>query len=303
MGRGAFKFKMRSLKSAMREKFPLGRVSSVQDQERFYIYENHKDAGEKKEERQELAELTRVVLNYGEQEEQPDMWMLDHVDLSMTLQCLKRFRTANIYIPNPCIDIIAKNAPYRALNKHCPNQINLYGCTAEEQLQFMADCIETPYVRTVRPRFSFVWYDTCGYCQDEQYQTIELFSRLDIMRLNGPSVFAVTFSHRDNNTHMSKENKQKHKFSKRTLVDDWVFTCFEAEGYKILKPSRLRFPRVKALVYTWIYIVIPPTWEHTLDELNKLHEELNQTLEQFPIRTGNYPVVSVKSYESKPLRK
>ena len=297
----------KSVFEVARKQFPIGRFAPASIQkDRFESYDNRekksdKVAAEKQEERMEILSLVDVVFKYGTHEEAPHFWFLDHKNMDMSRASLTKFSNVTVHVPNPCADSIVSTPSYKKLSKKYGSRLELSGCTAEQQLRYIADAFATPTLQSYAPGLSLVWYDTCGKCLDEQFQTIELFARLHLMRRFGPSVFAVTFTHRDLNDHMDKKTKAKHTHPKRMLVDDWIVQCFKAEGYTAHKSSRLRFPRVKEGVYTWIYIIIPPMWKPSLDTFCEMDQDVNQYLIDYSFRGGDYPIVSIKTYQGKPL--
>jgi hypothetical protein len=175
---------------------------------------------------------------------------------------------------------------------------NLYAATAEEQIRHLSD-IKNTYgsIGDGGRGFSLAWYDTCGACHDEQYQTIELFARMHLMRQDGPSIFAVTFSHRDENRHLDSDVCSTHRAAKRYIVKNWVHQCFEDVGYYVRVPARLALPRIKKSVYTWIFVICPNGWKRSIEDIQAMDQSMNQALENFEMRKGFYPIVTVDLYQ------
>ena len=119
-----------------------------------------------------------------------------------------------------------------------------------------------------------------------------------LFRKNGPSIFAVTFAHRDNKNELVNVKTQINA-TKRRMVDQWVVGCARGFGYTAIKPTRLMFPRIKKGVYTWVYCIIPETWEHTLQDLRNLEQSTTHWLADF--RDEEYPQCTVPLYDPQPL--
>ena len=226
----------------------------------------------------------------------------------MTKLCLNTFKGAEIYVPNPCAKLIVKSrkSHYKKIQRENSNQLHLFSATAEDWAKYTCDLqaatTETP------PEFTMTWLDACGQCNDGDFRTMELFPRLKMVRANGPSIAAFTYSHRGGRAWQDEPDEEKEKrfaesryyAKQRSYVDQWVDEQYRSNGFRAIKTALMMLPRLKGTMYTWIYLIVPDTWECNKAKLDKLEADINSKLQTYR-ETQKHPIFNVVLYDPQPL--
>ena len=272
----------------MSAKYPISREPTREQLSVFNRY-NIRDNAYSREnddlktaEREYLIGYTRATLNFlTNKRRQMQCFVLDGTQLGMTTALLDTFPdNCSVHITNPCATVMV-DVPGCPYNKYAfgGKAVNLYGCMAHEFFNYLAEGV---FFKTISPKdtpkYSLVWFDTCGKINQDNLRVVELLFRFRCFREDGPSIFAMTFSSRQNGKEYYSPNEDTMAYNNAMRMDKHLREFVELFEYTVFRPKSAFLPVTKKAMYTLVYCVYPKSWNPDATTRILLEKVLNNAV-------------------------
>jgi hypothetical protein len=134
--------------------------------------------------------------------------------------------------------------------------VSVFAATTHELFNTLHNAVFKERTLTLAdiPRYMCFWYDGCTYPHEDDFKCWNQIFELKCFMQNGPSIFAVTMSHRN-----SHDKDKGNNFERHCHTEQQIHRLARIHGYVIgtlFKPLTER----KGSVYTLIFVLYPQTW-------------------------------------------